>query len=426
MASIRARVCLVAALLSAGGAVFAQSAAVSPEDAALREQIRAMYKQMGRAASEAELDAALTAFKQKQAAMMGSIMALQAQAKAGGMPMPAMPNAAAAIAAPQASAIAENDIRLQMEAWPAFAGLKDVKRLQDGIEIDGQPLIDPEGRISQYAIDEASGNLGYVVDLPGGQKAVKLSRAGGGTPIRIATVGLNGSMWSAQLASGAAVNGNYFSVQPGGFVISRDAAIFAYQAGKGVSSFAVPRGYNVAPMQRGNIAATGYILLEKADANNGGLAGSLQALGKGFGLSKKEDYALLRMADGRLVTLNVEADSKNQSVGANCRKRNALVNDCSRMVSFESLWSNVGTRSWHYFWRIDWLQSKAGPLAVVNEGTVLKIITLDDGKEVPVLKRALGINEFDLTRAADGVQGIRAKMGLSYETVPDIVAALSQ
>lgn len=422
-----ARVSLISALLTMHVAAFAQQPALSPEDAALREQIRTMYQQMGRSASDEELNAALAAFKQKQAAMIGSIMALQAQAKSGGMPVAAMAPAPMAMAAPtlaaQPAAMPESEIRAQMDAWPPFAGAQGVKRMRDGIEINGQQLIDPEGRINQYAFDEATGNLGYVVELPSGQLAVKLSRPGVSAPLRIATIVRNGATWAAQLASGAAFNGNYFSVQPSGFVLSRDSAVFSYQAGKGVASFGVPNGYNVAPMQRGNIAATGYILLEKAEAN-GGMVSSLFAIGKGLGLSRKEDYALLRLSDARLVALNVDADSKLQSVGVNCRKRNSIVNECSKFNSFESLWSNVGTRSWHYYWRIDWLQSKAGPVAVVNEGPVLKVITLDDGKEVPVLKRALGINEFDLTRAADGVLGIRAKMGFSYETVPDIVAAI--
>ncbi|KIF82652.1 hypothetical protein TSA66_20380 [Noviherbaspirillum autotrophicum] len=63
-------------------------------------------------------------------------------------------------------------------------------------------------------------------------------------------------------------------------------------------------------------------------------------------------------------------------------------------------------------------------MAVANEGSVLNVVTLDDGAKIPVFNRTLGINEFDLMRASDGTLGIRKKAGLSTETVPDIVAAI--
>lgn len=61
---------------------------------------------------------------------------------------------------------------------------------------------------------------------------------------------------------------------------------------------------------------------------------------------------------------------------------------------------------------------------MVNQGSVLNVVTLDDGAKIPVFNRTLGINEFDLMRANHGTLGIRIKAGLSTENVPDIVAAI--
>lgn len=440
MKSKTIRLFVASALVLAASIVNAQQPnqpPLSPQETALREEIRQMYKKMGREPSDAELDAALAAFRQKQAAMIGSVMALQSQMQAGSMPVAAMPAnnplAGAAMVGNGNPAgtnpVTENALRSQIDAWQPVSGAASVKMMRDGIEINGQQILDPEGRITQYAFDEATGNLGYIVDLPNGAMAAKVTRAGVTTPIRIATLARSGAAWSAQLATGAAINGNNLSVQPNGFVISRESSIFVYQAGKGMSSHAAPQGYVVAPLQKGNIGTTGYILLERENATGGdnafsSMASSVKAIGKVFGATTKEDYALMRLADSRLVPLNVEADSKTQSVGRNCRQRNAFINDCMSMVSFESLWTNVGTRSRHYYWRIDWVQTKVGPVAVVNEGSVLNIVTLDDGVKIPVFNRTLGINEFDLTRASEGTLGIRIKAGLSTETVPDIVAAI--
>lgn len=440
MKSPTIRLFIASAVFLASSIVNAQQSnqpPLSPQEAALREEIRQMYKKMGREPSDAELEAALAAFRQKQAAMIGSVLALQSQMQSGGNPAAVMPannqlmgTAMLANGNPAGThSMTENELRGQIDAWQPFSGAASVKMMRDGIEINGQQILDPEGRISQYSFDEATGNLGYVVDLPNGVMAVKVTRAGVTTPIKIATLAKSGAAWSTQLATGTSINGNNFSVQPNGFVISRESSIFVYQAGKGMSSYSAPQGYVVAPLQKGNIATTGYILLERENATGGdnafsSMASSVKAIGKVFGATTKEDYALMRVADARLVPINVEADSKTQSVGRNCRQRNAFINDCKSMVSFESLWTNVGTRSQHYYWRIDWVQTKVGPVAVVNEGSTLNIVTLNDGAKIPVFNRTLGINEFDLTRSHDGTLGLRIKAGLSTETVPDIVAAM--
>ena len=383
MQSTKIRLFLASTFFLASSIVGAQQSdqpSLSPQDAALREQIRQMYKKTGRDASEAELDAALNAFKQKQAAMMGAALALQSQLQSGapasvpptGNP-PGVPTMLANGNAVGITSVTENDVRLQMGAWPAFSGLTTIKKMPDGIEVNGQQLLDPEGRIIQYSFDEATGDLGYVVELPNGLKAVKVTRAGISTPIKVATIASSGAIWSAQLATGSTINGNYFSVQPNGFVISRDASIFFYKAGTGVASYSVPQGYVVTPFQRGNIGTTGYILLERENATGGNnpfsrIASSVQSIGKAFGVTSKEDYALMRLADAKLVPIDVEANGKERSAGRNCRQRNSLINECNSMVTFESLWTDVGTRSRHYYWRIDWVQTKVGPVAVVNEG----------------------------------------------------------
>lgn len=95
------------------------------------------------------------------------------------------------------------------------------------------------------------------------------------------------------------------SVLSDGFLVGRETAAFRYKAwASGVSNIAIPSGYFLAPLQRGHVGATGFVLLEKEGATGtdslSKLAANLQSIGTILGTNRTDDFALMDIQTRKL------------------------------------------------------------------------------------------------------------------------------
>ena len=310
---------------------------------------------------------------------------------------------------------------------PADMRIEDLK---DGFKINGQPFIDSEGRISQYAFDILTAEVTYLVEINPGNFTVKYNRLGGSQDgITIATAQKNSAGWSVQLSTGKTLRGELLTILPKGLLISRDTAAFKYVPGLGVQNIGIPQGWITAAFQRGNVGSSNHLLLEKnagdSSSSSGGLWGSIKGLGSAVGIGKTEDYALLNIKDGNLTLFNISANGKDVSSYSNCRKQNNLINKCDSMTTLASLFANDGSRNInHYFWRTNWFNTPQGPIAVALEGNLQDVTVTDliSSKRVVLFNRTLGIHDFDAKQAPDGKVIVTAQLGFASETNNDALA----
>ncbi|MBA4109826.1 MAG: hypothetical protein C0487_09575 [Leptothrix sp. (in: Bacteria)] len=158
----------------------------------------------------------------------------------------------------------------------------------------------------------------------------------------------------------------------------------------------------------------------------GGLFSAVQKIGATVGLNKKEDYALLNLDTGKQYLLNIQVDGKLRTVMSNCRKRNAVVNECRSSNSFESLYSDVGRNWGHYYWKVNWYNTPTGPVAVTMENGVTDAFLLDlsSGKKVTAFHRGLGLTTLDSVQSPDGKLAVMADWMFETHRIDDALAHL--
>lgn len=356
--------------------------------------------------------------------------ALQAQGMA---PQPMAQQAAPATLLPQRS---DADLATAFKQLPTLTHGVQFERFRDGFAINGQRYIDPEGKITTYGFDAQSGDFTYLAETSPGEYVVKVGRAlSNAEPITIATAQKQGMLWQVTTVTGKKFNGYRLIPSSRGFVIARDNTGFRYIPGNGTTNIIAPEAFSIAALQNGDIANTGYILLERTPTSNGtqggnslaGLFSAVQSLGATVGMNKKEDYALLNIQNSRLVPVNISLESKQVQVMSACKQKNYFIAKCAQMDSFESAFEPNGTRNMsHYFWRINWFNVPGRPILVSQEGGLGKVSATDlnSGKKVILFERALGIANFAATQEADGKINVTAQMGFSSESRQDVAALL--
>lgn len=339
-----------------------------------------------------------------------------------------------AVVPKQPKVFTESQLADLFAKWaPLSTGVK-FARLRDGFAINGRRYIDPEGTIVGYGFDEQSGDFTYLAQRNAGQFLLKAGRAGtSDEPVLIGTADRRGAQWEVESVTGQKFSGARLIPLARGFIVARDNTGFRYVPGQGRKAFAAPEGFSIAALQSGNISGTGFILLERESGANGGqnslgsLIGSVQALGSQFGINKKEDYALLHIDSSRSVPINVPLEGNRVHVMSQCRQRSALISECARMDSYDSIFKADGSRNMsHYFWRITWFNAGGRPVMVSQEGGLTKVTATDlnSGKAVLLFERMLGIASFEATQAVDGRIAVTAQMGFTRESKDDVVALL--
>jgi len=344
------------------------------------------------------------------------------------------PQAAAtpATAAPPRS---DADLAAAFDVFPALASGVQFERFRDGFAINGRRYIDPEGKITSYGFDAQSGDFTYLAETSSGEYVLKSGRAlASAEPVTIATARKQGAQWQVSTVTGKKFTGYRLIPSSRGFVIARDNTGFRFVPGRGTTNIVAPEAFTIAALQNGDIANTGYILLERTPESNGqannslgSLFNAVKSLGSVVGVGKKEDYALLNIESNRSVPVNVSLEDKQVQVMSACRQRNMLIAQCDKMDSYDSVFQPNGTRNMsHYFWRINWFNVPGRPILVSQEGGLSKVSATDlnSGKKVILFERALGIASFAATQQANGKISVTAQMGFSSETRDDVAALL--
>lgn len=401
----------------------------APHETEFVQALRAQYAQSNRSLGQEEAQVAVESMRNQMARMMGSVAAMKA--------MPQIAKAAPALTPAASSAPSGNNTEEQMASalasWPSKPGTFVLRERQDGFEINGQAVIDPEGRIISVAGDPVSGAMTYAVRGAQGVRIKAMSAAEPGRTLVIATGRQGPSGWELTTATGQNLSGQTVSVLSDGFLVGRETAAFRYKTGRGIMSIPIPEGWLLTALQRGDVGGTGHVLLEKSEAvgttSATRLLSSLQSIAATVGASRKEDYALLNIETRKLLPLNIQADGKNVHVHSECRKRNRMINECAKMDSFESLYRTDGSQNiGHYYWRVHWVNTPSGPLAFTLEDGYgkLYLTELRTSRKVVALQRGLGVSDWEVLQRENGTVGLKGRLGLEWQEVPDVTALLSQ
>jgi hypothetical protein len=357
------------------------------------------------------------------------------KALANGVSSSGIPPAAPATRAPLAprqqdrGALPEADLKARLQALPTAARATDLRYERDGIEVDGHLFADPEGRIERWAVDPATSTVGYLVRSAGSELATfKIGRlAGSDTAVMVGRVQRTAEGVRFESATGQVLAGEQWLPLTDGALVLRQSVAFRWVVGVGTQQIDIPNGWRPAPLQRGNVSTTGWLLLERASPPAKATPLNLVAqLGKVLALTEANDYALFHMQSGRLVLVDVNADDKTVHQMSQCRRKSAMVNVCDQMNSYQSIWEpDGGPNSRHYFWRIDWQQTAAGAVMVALEHGLQQVnaYALDSGKKVNLFERTLGIAGIAPSLVADGRYQLAAR-GVGGGSIADVAAEL--
>jgi hypothetical protein len=414
-----AKAFLVSILIACNsGILFAQNQNLQDIDA-LVEQTRADFTKRGLTLT-ADQEAKMR-LQHRQALMQIQMF----QGAFGGQGSPVLRPQMPAVAADQPPAFTTEALATRVGQLPAPEPVQ-VQSRRDGFELNGVRVIDPEGKISRYSVNPSTGDYTYLVERNDGRRLVKRGRGAQEPSFPIAAVSGRTGTWSVRAVDGQTSQGDMYALSPQGLVVMREDAAFEFVPGKYIRSFALPRGWNPVPLQRGDISGTRYMLVEKsADARpaEGSVGSIFQSFKRLAGTEVADDYALLNLDTGKLVKLAIDMVGKNVTRMSECRKQNAVVNVCNRAESFESLWGTDGApNTWHYYWRVVWMDTPEGPMAISNQqaSSEIRVFDLRTGKEVVAFRRPLGIANWALTPGPSGTYGLAAQLAFTVHKVPDV------
>ncbi|PPK52928.1 hypothetical protein [Marinobacter persicus] len=333
-------------------------------------------------------------------------------------------------AAPSQPAITEEELAQKIASVQGEGQPVNIERSRDGLRIGGAPYLDPEGEITNFSANALTGDIVYAVKVGRDQIKMKyLSAVGELLPVTIGTATRSAAGQTFRSVTGQTISGNSVIGTSKGVLVTREGSAFHYVPGNATTSAIVPEGYRVAPLQKGDFASTGYMLIEKLPPEEGSVAelGSIvNSLGSSVGLAEADGYMLLHAKTGKTVKLDISIEDKDVQQMYGCKPRNSFINECAGMNVYQSMYELDGSRNTgHYFWRIDWMDTPKGPFAVVQEAGTRKInvIDLEQDQRVTVLSRTLGINSHNVEQAPDGTISIEARMGFSNKRVDDALAA---
>lgn len=337
------------------------------------------------------------------------------------------PSVATARAAPASAAIAESDLRNQLDTLPPGKQLGSFEMLRDGLKFNGQRFADPEGVAERFALDPESATAAYIVQM-GAVATVKIARIGtASSAVAIGRISKDGNRQVFESLTGKILSGDLFFPLTDGALLVRDSVGFRYVVGEGVRQLDFPAGWSPAPLQRGSISATGWMLLERdtSEQKNDPLS-LFKYIGEKTGASPpRMDYALFNLADSRMVPFEISTDGKNVATYAQCRRKNTFVNVCDQMKTFESVWNANGSPNLtHYYWLVDWQRSNGKPVAVAMEKTLRQVngYDLSGTKRVNLFERMMGINGYRMELAGEGKYRVTARLAFETGIIDDVMA----
>ena len=294
------------------------------------------------------------------------------------------------------------------------------------IIIDGKPFVDPEGKILTIGSSNLTGEFTYLIAGQNIRESIlKYNRANSGKEsLIVAVIRNNFGIQKVSTINGKSYSGTQVTPISTGLLISRDSTTFQYSLDSELKTFNTIDGFHIAKFQNGDIANTGYILLEKNEAEQGStdsIFSSLKGLGSVLGINESYEYLLANITTNKVVPLNLQTGSKKVSVMSGCEKQNNFVNKCENVSMVESLYDTDGQPNYdHYYWSVNWLNTKNGPIALYKESSKVKAVDLNNSQEFILFSRMLGVNYFEASQEANGKISIKAKLGFSSETINDV------
>jgi len=341
-----------------------------------------------------------------------------------------------ALPKPAVASVTPQSLAQTLAKWPSIAGPFEVLPFRDGFSINGERILDPEGKMVKYALDSQTGDYAYMTQTTPTTFSIKLARHKAGSPVLVATATRHAGAWMVETATGERLNGAQLVLHPRGLIVARDSALFQWTAGSAIQSHAVPESFNLAAHQNGDIAGTQWVLLEKLKEDKqqeggilagtpfGELLGSAKRIGTILGVNASDsDYALFNLANGQMVSLGLSMEEKTAHFMSLCRTRNVWVAQCEQMDSMDSLFmQDGGANRTHYFWRVSWHRTGQGTVAVVMENGISKIsaINLNTNQRARVFERALGIGNWSARQTANGAIRVDAQLGLDRGVQEDV------
>lgn len=340
----------------------------------------------------------------------GSQQAIQSQ------PMPMLP------------VITQEELTAKVNALGKASGFTLFTQKKEGFAINQRNYMDPEAKVMKYAYDGVSGMVTYLAEVVPGQYVIKTMQAQSKSePVVIANARKVSETWEVNTVTGKRLTGNAIVMGSRGFTLNRDNGVIIFDATSGMQTASLPDGYSIADYQNGDAIQTRFLLLEALapEDNNDKLLGTFKSLGSHFGLSKKEDYALMNLDTAHMSMFNISSDDKTQSECVQRGKKiNSFMNKCEKSVSFESLYDKMGQpNTGHYYWRVIWVNTPSGKtIAVTIEDGVKRLIATDltSGKRVLLKERMMGINQFKVSQNIQGKISADVQLGFTNETVEDI------
>ena len=411
---------LFAALLAAATLASPAQSQNTPnlQEKAMIEQMREAAKRQGMALTPEMEAMALNRMREVQANMLGLQMAAQGMQDPGKAPEAPI-NALAAKVPPVAQAPDSAAGPAAVPAAPAADWLEAIARhrshakptafadARDGFTVEGRSWMDAEGQITSYNADRATGNVTYFVDQGAGQYALRFANVHApDAPVTVGKALISDQRQSYQGFDGTQLAGERLFPLADGLIASRGNAFFHYTYGAPPVSRNLLEGYTVAPTQGGDIGGTGYLLVFKK-AKRGLLDGNRPDAIEGkppalFG-KKDPDFALVDIRSGAQVILP-------RSEGTTHFK-------------WENRFLENGRRnSQHVGNAIAWHPTSIGPIALVfaDNGMAVYALHLPSGRQVEILTRRAGINEWRAGPTEGGGLMVEAQMGFRMEAIEDV------
>ncbi|MBA6350413.1 MULTISPECIES: hypothetical protein [unclassified Colwellia] len=322
--------------------------------------------------------------------------------------------------------ISEKELLAQKLEVDTTGGPALFARHKDGILINNEMFNDFEGSVASFGGNRITGQFTYAVKNFDGTFTLKYNKANSENgPIKIATVEKKGKSFNVTTVTGKSLPGSSLTPTSDGFIVGRAGSAFKYTIGKNqVKSITILDNYHIADHQNGDVASTNYILLEKNPTSKkdsfGSMFDSISSIGNSLGLNKADHYILVNINNGTIVPLDVSLSGKTVAVHSNCTSK-GLYNDCKNVSYKDALYNKQGLKnSSHYFWAIDWIDTKSGPLAFYKTSTTLKVVDIKNSKVHTLFSRTLGINDFLLIEHVDGKVSIEAQLGFSKDKIEDV------
>lgn len=313
-----------------------------------------------------------------------------------------------------------------------YAKPANFKFSEDGLHIDSEAFIDPEGEILDAGFNSQTGEFTYIIRDRGGRHEIKYSANGyEGEAQSIGDVTYLRNGVSVETLDGRKIGGYSLMPSSNGFLVLQENAIIMFSLAQGINTKPIPKGYSLTQLQRGDVDATRFVLLEKEKGDSesditGGLFSGFKKIAKDFGMVEINDYALYSLENEKIFPINISKAGKNFSVPYDCVRQNDLVNKCKSSASFEGLFDQRGQKNWgHYYWMLDWFESTVGPVAVLNTGTELIAIDFNSETKYSIFERAMGVNFFEIKRTSDTVE-LSVRLGFTTESVPDLIGYMSE